>query len=563
MRRKFVVIGGVAGGMSFAARVKRLDPQAEVVVFEKGPDVSFSNCSLPYHLSGIVPDAEDLILNEPESLEKRLRISVKIYHEVLRIDPKERKVLVKDLRTEETFEESYEYLALSPGASPIRPKSIEGIHRDNVFTVRTVDDIEQLKHFISGSVKHMTVVGGGFIGIEVAENLKMDGIEVSLVEAADQVMTVFDYDMAQILHKEIYDKGCELIVGDGLKAVLEDRVVLNSGREIMTDGVVAAIGVAPDTKLAKEAGLDIGETGSILVNDQYQTSDPHIFAIGDAIEVKNMLTGKKQRLALAGPAQFQARAAANYIYGLEVDNKGFMGSSVVKVCDLNAARTGLSEKEIIEAGYDYDYSYVIHPDKVSLMPDASPMHLKLLFDKKDGKILGGQAIGKGSADKQIDIIATAIRLGGTIYELQDLELCYAPPFSNAKSPVNQAGLVAVNLYEGVFEQVHVSEVRELVENAAFILDVRPREEFKIGHLKGAINIPYEELDENLDQIPKDRQVYVQCRGGKLSYFSLMKLKGYGYDNIINIAGAMFGISQYEYYNDQVLDREPILTNYIF
>lgn len=561
--KKVVIVGGVAGGATAAARIRRLDEQAQIVMFEKGPHVSFSNCSLPYHLSGIVADSQRLLLMNPDSFESKYHIDARVNSEVVSINRAEKTVTVQNVVTGEKYNEEYDTLILSPGASPIVP-NLEGVNLPHVFTVRNVVDIERLqKAIVEKDAKNIAVIGGGFIGVEVAENLRLAGRGVSLVEFAPQILTPFDEDMVQILHKEMVDQGVELIVNDGLAKISETVVTLNSGKEIHADIVVLAIGVRPETALAKEAGLDIGETGAIKVNQNYQTNDRHIYAVGDAIEVYHRLLNKPTRLALAGPAQRQARAVADHIYGRTVINKGVIGSSSIQVFDYNAAATGLTERIAKQAGFSVEAVYVIAPDKVGLMPSSNPLHFKLIYEVPTGRILGAQAIGKGNADKRIDVIATLITMNGTIEDLKELELSYSPMFSTAKDVVNMAALVATNIMSGRFKQIRVSEVRQLVESDAVIIDVREENEFANGHLKNAKNIPLSQFRERMHEIPKDVPVYIHCRSAQRSYNAVMALENSGYDNVYNISGSFLGISLYEYYQDITKNREPIVITYNF
>ena len=562
--KRVLVVGGVAGGASAAARLRRLDEEAKITVFERGPHVSFSNCALPYHLSGLIARSEQLVLMSPEKFQKQYDIDVRTENEVVSIDRAAKTVTVKRLTDGSVYQEGYDVLVLSPGASPIVPKSIAGTGQPHVFTVRNVVDISALKGYIDANgVERVAVIGGGFIGLEVAENLAVSGKKVSIVEAADQVMAPFDFDMVQILHKEILDHGIELVVGDGLKAIEPDRIVLSSGREIEAGAVVLAIGVAPETKLARECGLELGTTGGILVDQHYQTSDPSIYAVGDAIEVFHRLTHRPTRLALAGPAQRQARAAAGHIEGLEHSERGVIGSCAVRVFRLNAAATGLNEKTAKAAGIPYGFAYVIPFDRPSLMPEARPIHLKLLYEVPTGRLLGAQAIGEGSAEKRIDVIASMITMGAGLEDLKELELCYSPLFTTAKDPVNQAALVALNLLYGRVRQVPVSQVRSLVEEGAYIVDVREPGEFAAGHLKNAVNVPLSQLRERMEEIPKDRPVYLHCRSSQRSYNALMALQNRGWTNLWNISGSYLGICLYEYFNDVTQDRQPIVTAYNF
>lgn len=564
MGKRILIVGGVAGGASVAARARRIDETAEVIMFEKGPHVSFSNCSLPFHLSGIVENSDSLVMMCPEQFKKQYNIEARVNCEVTKIKRAEKKIVVKNLVTGEEYEESYDKLVLSPGANAILPRSIEGITGSNVFTVRNVVDIKKLNNYIvEHNIEDVAVVGGGFIGVEVAENLRKAGKNVSLIEALDQIMAPFDYDMAQILHKEMIDKGVNLILSDGVKKINEDSIELQSGKKVAAKAVVMAIGVSPETRLAKDAGLEIGVTGGIKVDHDYLTNDKDIYAVGDAIEVYNRLTHKPSRLALAGPAQRQARAAADNMYGIPHNNNGVIGSSVVQVFDLGAASTGLNEKAAKAAGISYDFVYIIPGDKVGLMPDSNPMHFKLIYEYPTGRILGAQAIGKGNVDKRIDVIAAMITMGGTLEDLKELELCYAPLFGTAKDVVNYAALVGLNLLYGRFKQVPVNEVRKLVENDAFIVDVREKHEYAKGHLKNAINIPLSEIRGRINEIPKDKPVYLHCRSSQRSYNAVMALQNIGYDNVINISGSYLGICCYEYYQDQVTGREKIVTEYNF
>lgn len=563
MSKKVVIIGGVAGGASTAARIRRIDEQAQVVMFERGPHVSFSNCSLPFHLSGIVEDSKRLLMMNPQSFKTKYNIDARPNSEVVRINRTHKTVTVRNVLTNETFDESYDKLVLAPGAAPIIP-NVEGVEQVHVFTVRNVVDIERLQQAITTKqAENILVVGGGFIGVEVAENLRLVGRNVTLVQSAPQVLRPFDFDMAQILHKEMTDHGIDLIVNDRLQQIAANEVTLASGRTVKADIVVLAIGVQPETKLAVEAGLELGVTGGIKVNQHYVTNDPHIYAVGDAIEVYHRLLHKPVRLALAGPAQRQARAAADHMYGYAHQNKGVIGSTSIQVFDLTAAATGLTKEVAMQAGFQVDSVYVMPNDKVGLMPNSNPLHFKLVFELPTGRILGAQAIGKGAADKRIDVIATLITMGGTIEDLKELELSYSPMYSTAKDVVNMAALVATNILYGRFKQVQVSDVRGLVEAGAVIVDVREENEFANGHIKGAINIPLSQLRERMHEIPQDIPVYVHCRSSQRSYNAVMAMQGAGYENVYNIAGSFLGICLYEYYTDITTGRESIVTKYNF
>lgn len=565
---KLVVIGGVTGGASTAARVRRLDPEAEIVLFERGRDVSFSNCALPYRLSDVVGSSDALILMDPEDFKLRHNIDVHTRCEVTSINRKNKTVTVKNLKTGKLKNVKYDKLMLAPGAHPILPKSIKGIDSPHVFTVRNVEDIERLKAYIDkGDIKDVAVVGGGFIGIEVAENIAMTGIKVNLVEGLSQILAPFDEDMVQMLHKELYDNGVSLYLSSTVTEIGKTRVTAKGADgkaiKIPAQAVVMAVGVAPETKLAKDAGLELGETGCIKVNHNYQTSDPDIYAVGDAVEIYNALAHKPGKLALAGPAQRQARQAADHMYGINNNNNGYIGSSCLKVFGFNAASTGLNERTAAAAGYNYD-SVLLYPnDHVGVLPGSHYVAFKLVFEVPTGKILGAQSISKGEAVKRADVIATMITMGGTLEDLKELELCYSPVYGTAKDIVNMAALVGLNILYERFRQVHVSEVRKLVEKKAYILDVREPGEYKAGHLKGSVNIPLTELWKRMKEIPKDKPVYIHCRSGQRSYYALSYLQGKGYNNLYNISGGFLGISYYEYFRDQAEGRKPILDKYNF
>jgi NADPH-dependent 2,4-dienoyl-CoA reductase/sulfur reductase-like enzyme/rhodanese-related sulfurtransferase len=565
MGRKILIVGGVAGGASAAARLRRNNEDDQIIMFERGPHISFSNCSLPYHLSGIVKEADNLVLMKPELFLKQYNIEARINSEVIAINRDDKTVTVRKTDTDEEYTESYDKLILSPGARPIAPK-LPGMEKVNIFTVRNVVDIDNLNKFIKNmKTKDVAVIGGGFIGVEVAENLRLGGYNVTLIEASNQILRPYDYDMVQIFHKVMLDNKVNLILGDKVEKFEEDKVILASGKTIRAGAVVMAVGVSPEINLAKESGLKIGETGAIKVDKNYLTDDTDIYAIGDAIEVYNALTHTMTKLSLAGPALKQARAVADHINNKTTVNKGYIGSTAIKVFDYNGATTGLNESLIKDLNMNINYNIVrlILSDKVGLMPDAAPMHFKLLFEVPTGRILGAQAIGKGDVTKRIDIIATAIKFAGTVYDLKDLELSYAPPFSTAKDIVNYAGYIGSNLLNGDYKQVNVDKVRELVENNNIIIDVREVHEFEKGHIKGAINIPLSQLRNRIDEIPKDKPIYLHCRTGQRSYNAVLALQHMGYDKVYNITGSFLGVCLYEYYNDIVSGRESIVTEYNF
>ena len=565
MKKKILIVGGVAGGASAAARLRRLSEEDEIIMFEKGPHVSFSNCALPYHLSGIIDEADKLVLMSPEKFKAQYNIEARVNSEVISIDRKNKELEIKNTQTGEIYRENYDKLILSPGAKPIVP-NIPGIEKVNMFTIRNVVDIDKLNKFVKElNIKEVAVIGGGYIGVEAAENLKEAGYEVSLIEAMDQILKPFDYDMVQILHKEIYDNGVNLVVGDKVSSFEKDKVVLSSGKKVNAKTVVMAIGVSPEVSLAKEAGIELGETGAIKVDKNYKTNDDDIYAVGDAIEVYNSLTHSMTKLSLAGPALKEARSVADHINGKRGINNGYIGSSAIKVFDYNAAATGLNESliKVLNMNIKYDIVRLITNDKVGIMPDASPVHFKLIYEVPTGKVLGAQAIGKGDVAKRVDIVATIIKLGGTIEDLKDIELCYAPPYSTAKDVVNYAGYIASNLLNGDFRQVNVDKVRKLVESGAYIIDVREIREYENGHIKGAKNIPLSQLRERINEIPKDIPVYLHCRTGQRSYNAALALQNLGYRNVYNVTGSFLGLSFYEYFNDKTTERESIVTQYNF
>lgn len=564
MGNKVLIVGGVAGGASVAARVRRLDEHAEVTMFERGPNVSFSNCCLPFFLSRTIEESDNLVLMCPTQFNNQYNIKAKVNSEVIKVLPEEHKVIVKDVLTGETYKESYDKLFLSPGANPILPKSIKGIDSKHVFPVRNVGDIVKIDDYVrENGVTDVAVIGGGFIGLEVMENLEMAGIGVSLIEAADQIMMPLDKDMAEILHREILDKGVNLIVSDALAEIRKDSVVTKSGKVVKSQMVVMAIGVKPEVSLAVDCGIELGTTGGIKVDSNYRTSVKDIYAVGDAIEVHCKLLNKPTRLTLAGPAQRQARGAADSMYGRPVHNKGVIGSSCVQVFDYNAANTGVNVKDCINNNIQYDYVYIIPNDKVSLMPSAKAIHLKLVFEVPTGRILGVQAVGKGDVSKRIDVIAALITMGGTLEDLKELELAYSPMFSTAKDPLNHAALVALNILNGDFKQVKVSDVRGIYENGGYIIDVREPNEFEEGHIINAINIPMSEFRQRLDEFPTDRPVYVHCRSAQRSYNVARALGQLGFDNIYNISGSYMGICYNEYFEDVTMNRTKIVTEYNF
>lgn len=563
--KKILIVGGVAGGATAAARLRRYNEDDQIIIFEKGPHLSFSNCSLPYYLSGMVEELNSVVLSSPEKFMSQYKIDARINSEVMSIDRIKKEISVKDYISGKIYTETYDKLILSPGANPIVP-NFEGLDKINYFTVRNVVDIENLNNFVhSNPVKNITIIGGGFIGIEVAENLQKSGFNITIIEAANQIMKPFDYDIVQILHKELLDHNIHLILGDKVSGFQKNIVLLESGNKITTDVVVMAIGISPNTELAKKAEIEIGKTGAIKVDQNYMTNDRDIYAIGDAIEVFGSVFKGYFKLSLAGPAHKQAIAVADHINGSCINNQGFIGSSVIRVFGYNGASTGINEGFIKATGMDINYGVVhqISNDSSGLMPNSNQIHFKLLYEIPTGRVLGAQAIGKGNIDKRIDVIATLINFNGTINDLKNLELCYSPLFGTAKDIVNLSGYLASNFMKNSHSQIPYSEARNLVGNNSFIIDVSSAPVSEKYHLINAINIPFNEIRNRIDEIPKDVPVYLYCKNGQKSYMALGLLENLGYRNAILISGGYTSISFFEYFNDTYLKRKPILTNYYF
>ncbi|WP_138159250.1 FAD-dependent oxidoreductase [Peptoniphilus catoniae] len=558
--KKFVIVGGVAGGASVAARLRRLNEDARIIVLEKGPYPSFSNCSLPYYLGEIV-EKEELFITSPQVLKDRFNIEVRVNNEVVSINPEDKTI---DVRGESgLYKESYDELILSPGSLAIRPDTIKGSNMDHVFTIKEVKDVVELDLYLrKNKVKNVAIVGGGFIGLEVMENLKSRGLNISLIEMENQVLAPLDYDMVQIIHKTINDKGIDLILEDKVEEVTKDSIKLSSGRKLLAELVVFALGVPANTILAEKTGIKIGEEGGILVNQHYETNVAHIYAIGDAIETYNQITYKATRLGLAGPTQKQARSLADYLSGIYNENRGVIGSGAVKVFDFNIAFTGLNEKEAKKEKIQYETALVMENDILGTMPNSETVFLKLIFENKSGRILGAQAISKGESVKRIDVISTLIQMNGKVDDLKDLELAYAPPYGTARDVANVAGMVASNLLHGSYKQKRAYELRDLVKKGEYILDVRSRKEYQLSHIKGSVNIPLEELRQRLEELPKDRSIYVHCRTSKRSYNATKILLSHGFD-VYNIQGSILFLSYYEYFNNKRKNRDSIFTDYNF
>lgn len=532
---KTIIIGGVAGGATAAARLRRMDEKAEIIILERGEYVSFANCGLPYYIGGVITDREDLTLQTPESFKARFNIDVRVLNEAVKINPNTKTVTVKNLRTGETYEEPYDNLILSMGAEPIRP-NIEGADGSNVFTLRNIPDTLKIKKYINtAKPRSAVVIGGGYIGVEMAENLAQAGLKVAIVELADHLIAPLDFDMAADVHRYIKSKGIYLHLNNSVKSINGNTVILQNG-EITADMIIMSVGVRPETAIAKDCGIELNQRGSIVVNNKMQTNIPNIYAVGDAVEVEDFITKKPAFIPLAGPANKQGRIAADNIAGYESVYTGTQGSAVLKLFDMTVATTGLNEKSATAAGIDYDKTYTYSASHATYYPGASQMSIKALWDKKTLKIIGAQIVGFDGVDKRMDVLATAIRFGAKITDLTTLELCYAPPFGSAKDPVNMLGFVAENIVSGKLKQFFWHDVENLArDGSVFLLDTRTPFEVMQGKIDRFVNIPLDELRERLDEIPKDRPVYVHCHSGLRSYLACRILIGNGY-NCYNLAG---------------------------
>ena len=532
---KTIIIGGVAGGATAAARLRRLDEKAEIIILERGEYVSFANCGLPYYIGGVITDRGDLTLQTPQSFKARFNIDVRVLNEAVKINPDSKTVTVKNLRTGETYEETYDNLILSMGAEPIRP-NIEGADGSNVFTLRNIPDTLKIKNYIdTAKPRSAVVIGGGYIGVEMAENLVEAGLKVAIVELADHLIAPLDFDMAADVHRYIKSKGIYLHLNNGVKAINGNTVILQNG-EITADMIILSVGVRPETAIAKDAGIELNQRGSIVANNKMQTNIPDIYAVGDAVEVEDFITKKPAFIPLAGPANKQGRIAADNIAGYESVYTGTQGSAVLKLFDMTVATTGLNEKSAQAAGIDYDKTYTYSASHATYYPGAAQMSIKTLWDKKTLKIIGAQIVGFDGVDKRMDVIATAIRFGAKITDLTTLELCYAPPFGSAKDPVNMLGFVAENIVSGKIKQFFWHDVENLPrDGSVFLLDTRTPFEVMNGKIDGFVNIPLDELRERIDEIPKDRPIYVHCHSGLRSYLACRILTGNGYD-CYNLAG---------------------------
>ena len=556
---KVVIVGGVAGGATAAARIRRLDEQADIVIFERSGFVSYANCGLPYYIGGVITDQRELTLQTPESFFARFHIDVRVRHEVTAIHPENKTVSVRNLETGEQFEERYDKLLLSPGARPTQPR-LAGAEHERIFTLRTVEDTLRIRKFVEEKQpKSAVLAGGGFIGLEMAENLRELGVEVTIVQRADQVLPPLDYDMAAQIHTMLRSHGVHLKLGSavaGFESSGEQVVTLLEGEQpLHSDMVLLAIGVTPDTALAREAGLELGQKGAIRVNDRMETSVPDIYAVGDAVEVEHFVTKERAVVALAGPANRQGRIAADNICGGDSRYSGAQGSSVIKLFELTAASTGINERSAQAAGIDYDKVILSPEHHASYYPGSQTMTMKVLWEKDTLRLLGAQIVGRGGVDKRIDVLATAIRSGMKATELLELDLAYAPPYSSAKDPVNMAGFMIENITKGSVKQFHWTDLETLAQDGSVtLLDVRTAGEYRRGHAEGFVNLPVDELRERLEEIDRSKPVYVMCQSGLRSYVACRLLTQHGFD-CYNFSGG------YRFYEMVTRERLACASSY--
>lgn len=523
---KTIIVGGVAGGASCAARLRRLNEHASITVYDRGPFVSFANCGLPYHVGGVIPNEASLLLASPQLFHDRFRIDVRVHHEVVSIQREAKTVTVRNLLTGTEFEDAYDVLVLSPGAAPLKPE-LPGLDLPGVFTVRTIPDTREIRGWIDKTnAKHAVVAGGGFIGLEMAENLRHLGLEVILVQSGPQVMMPMDKEMVAPLHAHLEQHGVQLRLNTALTGVAQSGGKLRVNDAIETDLVILGLGVRPETSLAKAAGLRLGQRGGIAVDAHLRTSDPSILAIGDAVEVRDVITGTNMLLALAGPANRQGRIAADVIAGRDSAFRGVQGTAICGIFDLAVAQTGATEKSLRRAGItEYEKVYLHPKHHVGYYPGAQTLHLKLLFAKQDGRILGMQAVGTTDVARKIDVVSALIQKGGTVFDLEEAELCYAPQFGAAKDALNYAGFIAANHLRGDLPLAHWDALPE----GAFLLDVRDEDEFADSHAAGAVNIPLPQLRDRLTELPRGKTLHVYCGVGQRAYYAVRLLTQHGFD----------------------------------
>jgi NADPH-dependent 2,4-dienoyl-CoA reductase/sulfur reductase-like enzyme/rhodanese-related sulfurtransferase len=536
--KKIIIVGGVAGGASCAARMRRLDESAEIVMFEKGEYISFANCGLPYYIGDTIKDRQNLIIQTPQKFKDRFKVDVRTSEEVISINPDEKTISVRNGKS--TYNEHYDALVLSPGTSPIWPP-LRGIDSPVVFTLRNIPDTDRIRAYVdSKQVRQAVVIGGGFIGLEMAESLRHRGLEVTLVEMLDQVFTPADKEMASVLHQHLIMNGVRLILGDGVKEILPTgdtsaEVLLMSGERIPTELVILSIGVKPDTEFVKKSGIAVGERGTIVVDEHMRTDKPDIYAVGDAVEVVDFISGKKVHVPLAGPANRQGRIAADNIAGIHTVYKNTQGTAICKIFDLTAAVTGLNEKNAKKWGISYIKSYTHGSSHASYYPGSFPLSIKILFEPKTGKLLGAQVIGKDGIDKRIDVFATALRHGLTVYDLAELELAYAPPYGSAKDPVNIAGFVAQNILEGRMPVFYAEDVASIDGSRQQLLDVRTKIENEQGTLENTVCIPIDELRSRIGELDKEKEILIYCQVGLRGYLATRMLMQQGF-RVKNLSG---------------------------
>lgn len=530
-KQRILIIGGVAGGASCAARTRRQSESAEIIIFDRGPFVSFANCGLPYYVGDVITDEKKLLVANTQLFKHRFNIEVRLENEVLEIDRDAREISVKDLNSGQVYRERYDALVLAPGASPLRPP-LPGIDLPGIFALRTIPDSRRIREWIvERQVKQAVIVGGGFIGLEMAENLVKRGIAVTLLEMLPQVMPPLDPEMVTPIHDRLTANGVQLRLGDGVtgfEQTSEGTLIVStkSGEKHPADLVILGIGVRPETKLAKDAGLDIGDRGGIRVNEQMRTNDEHIWAVGDAVEVRDWVTGEWILIPLAGPANRQGRVAADAICGRDTTFRGVQGTTVCGVFGLIIAATGASEKTLKRVGMAYEKVYLHPGHHVGYYPGAKPIDMKLLFSPQEGRILGAQAVGEEGVEKRMDVIAMALQNRATVFDLEEAELCYAPQFGAAKDPVNLAGMVAANVLRGDAPIIHWDK---LAQEEALLLDVREIGEFEAGHVEGALNIPLTQLRDRVHELPKDQKIAVYCQVGQRAYYATRALRLQGFD----------------------------------
>ena len=561
---KYLIVGGVAGGATTAARLRRIDESAEIIMFERGEHISYANCGLPYYVGGVIAEREKLLLQTPESFKARLNVEVRVQNEVIAIDTANKSVEVKDLTNNSSYTESYDKLIVSPGAEPIKPP-IPGIKDEAIFTVRNVRDTDKIKSFYDEKKpKKAVVVGAGFIGLEMAENLHHMGMMVTIVEMADQVMTPLDYEMAAEVHMHLKTKNVEFYLKDGVSEFKREgdklNIHLQSGRKIDADMVILSIGVRPETKLVKDAGIELAPNGGIKVNEYLQTNNEHVYALGDAMAFPHPITGKYTNAYLAGPANKQARMLAdNLVNGHTKKYKGAIATAIAKVFDITVASTGLAEKVLKKEGIKYISNITHGASNAGYYPGAMPTTIKIMFDPETGKLFGGQIIGYVGVDKRIDMIATVLKNNGSIYDLQEIEHAYAPPFSSAKDPVNQAGFTAGNIIDGLVKIIHWDELHQMDASDNYILDVRTPDEFELGQIEGAVNIEVDKIRERIDEIPKDKKIIIYCGVGLRGYFAARILMQKGFKDVVNLSG---GYKTYEHATCKQSNEDIFGSSYI-